>query len=108
MTIPAKRRTSRIVSVLVKLLDRKYPSEKYPNKSGVPENDPILLLLRQLWGKDMDPAKKLEMEIPEIYQLHRDGVTLRELSRRYHHNNKTISCVLKKYAAVKSKGNLYK
>lgn len=107
MTIPAKRKTSRIVSVLVKQLDKKYPPEKYPNKSGIPDNDPILLLLRQLWGKDIDSKTRLQMETPEIYRLHRDGVTVQELSKRYHHNNKTISRVLKKYATAKSKEKLY-
>lgn len=52
------------------------------------------------------------MGTPEIYRLHRDGVTVQELSKRYHHNNKTISNktisrVLKKYAAAKSKEKLY-
>lgn len=40
--------------------------------------------------------------------LHRDVVIVQELSKRYHHNNKTISCVLKEYVAAKSKEKLYK
>lgn len=37
--------------------------------------------------------------------LYRDGVIVQELSKRYHHNNKTISCVLKEYVEQNQRKN---